>query len=142
MSPGPIPKRSTERTRRNAQGEDGLTVKKGEALPYAWPEPNPEWDEVVTDFYNSFKLSGMAYYYQQTDVQWIFIGCEEMHKYRTGRGSAMHLQAILSIFNQDLGVTEGSRRKIKIELDKPEDDAPDVEGEKMIDINQRLKKRA
>ncbi|MDS2171620.1 hypothetical protein Q7C18_02810 [Nesterenkonia sp. CL21] len=120
---GPMPKRSEERTRRNKTTEEGLELKKGEALPYYWRDPDPEWDEAIINFYESFAESGIAAFYQQTEVEWLWLACRELNDYRDSpRRSAMQLQAVLSMFSADLGITEGARRRMAIELDAPKEE--------------------
>lgn len=143
MSPGPTPKRSDQRTRRNATGEDGLAIKKGEATGTSWPHAGKDWDQSVKDLYYGARRSGMSAYYQQSDIQWIWMACQEFNDYRQSpRRSAMHLQAALSMFSEGLGLTEGSRRRIKIELDAPDEGAADDTAGKVVDMKNRLKDRA
>lgn len=117
---GPIPKRSEARTRRNKEGEDGIALKKGLALPYHWPEPDEDWHPWVVDFYGSFKESGMQAYYQTTDVAALQLACRLINRevVSKGRPSAMFLAECLKMVD-GLGITEGERRRIKIELDTP-----------------------
>lgn len=142
LSRGPIPQRSTERTRRNKTGEDGLEIKKGVALPYEWVEPNPEWPEFLTDYFESFKESGMQAYFQQTDVAQLYMACEILsQQFNTGRPSAMMVAEAFKLLD-GLGATEGERRRIKIELEEP--GAGEVEEDAKVthlaDARARLKK--
>lgn len=142
MTRGPIPKRSDERTRRNKQGEDGIAIKKGEATDTFWPEPDEDWQEAIKDLYHGARQSGMSAYYQQSDIQWIWLACQEFNDYRQStRRSAVHLQAALSMFSEGLGLTEGARRRIKIELDKPSDEEVVTTAEKVVDMQDRLKRK-
>lgn len=116
---GPMPKRSEERTRRNATGEDGVALKKGVALEYAWRAPNPNWDDAVRNLYESLSQSGMAAYYQQTDADYAWLICDEFDGYRkSDRKSAVMFSGLISSL-AGLGITEGERRRIHIELDVP-----------------------
>lgn len=124
---GPVPKRSEERTRRNATGEDGVSTKKGEAIPFTWPAADQQWDKAVKRFYASLKKSGQSAYYQASDANYAWLMCDEINEYRTDpRRPAMKLQAIISMLNGGLLLTEAERRRAHIELEAP---APEVEDE-------------
>jgi hypothetical protein len=141
--PGPIPKRSEERTRRNKTNESGIAVKKGEATPISWPHPAKHWDKSVKDLYQGMKKSGMAQFYQQAEVQWAWLACDELNEYRQRGGGAMKLQAVLSMFSQGLGITEGDRRRMQIELEIPEKPVePESRSSKVTNIQDRINKRA
>lgn len=142
MSPGPIPARSDARVRRNKTGEDGLEIKRGEATSVSWPHAGRDWEQPIKDLYYGARKSGMSAYYQQSDVQWIWLACQEFNDYRqSNQRSAMKLQAALTMFSDGLGLTEGSRRRIKIELDQPQEESDEM-GDKVVDMKNRLKKKA
>lgn len=137
--PGPIPKRSSERTRTNQAGEDGITLKKGVALDYYWPEPSEEWPEIVVDFYDSFKESGMQAFYQQTDIAQLRMACQLLsEEWGKPRRSAMIMAEAFKLL-QGLGATEGERRQMKIELDKPVVEEVETRQAKVASIKSRLK---
>lgn len=143
MSRGPIPKRSDSRTRRNKTNESGIAVKKGEATAISWPHPAKEWQKPVKDLYQGLKKSGMAQFYQQGDVQWAWLACDELNNYRLYGGGAMKLQAVLSMFSQSLGILEGDRRRMQIELEVPEAPVePESRSSKVTNIQDRINKRA
>ena len=114
---GPMPKRSEARTRRNKAGEDGVALKKGVALEYEAKPADPEWDDAVADLYNGLFRSGMAAYYQQSDADYAWLICSEFDEYRKSpRKSAVMFSGLIGSL-AGLGVTEGERRRIHIELD-------------------------
>lgn len=138
MSPGPIPKRSEERTRRNKENEAGIEVKKGEATTTTWPHAGVDWEKPIKDFYYGLKKSGMSNFYQQAEIQWAWIACDELNGYRQNGGGAMKLQAVLSMFSQGLGVTEGDRRRMQIELEFPKPEVEDEVDRKRREMQERL----
>ena len=140
---GPMPKRSEERTRRNKEGEDGIALKKGIALPYEWKAPGENWDPRVVEFYDSFKESGMQAYYQQTDVAVLWLACDLLSSQvvNHGRPSAMMLAECMKMLD-GLGITEGERRRIKIELDTPQVQEVDAKVVAMESARERLKNSA
>lgn len=120
---GPIPKRTEERTRRNKQTESGASneVSKGVATDVTWPKADPTWDDFTKDWYNGLKKSGMSAYYQQSDVAMARIIANEMSIYqRESRRSSMMFAALMTAMT-GLGVTEGERRRMRIELEAPKE---------------------
>lgn len=110
---GPIPKRSelshghvTKETDRAVNRLDG---KLG-------PEP-PDWlDGFALEWYESLRTSGQAVFY--TDSDWataIFVARHLMAAIR--RPSAMMLSSVMHAM-ADLCVTEGQRRRVRIELER------------------------
>lgn len=132
---GPMPKRSEARTRRNKTSEDGIALKKGVALEYVPKDADPEWDGAVADLYEGLFQSGMAAYYQQSDADYAWLICDEFAEYRApgSRKSAVMFAGLINAL-AGLGVTEGERRRIHIELD-PEHTATE-EDPKVVSMNQ------
>lgn len=142
---GPIPARSTERTRRNKTGEDGIELKKGTALEYKWTPPGEDWPDFIARYYSSFQKSGMQAYFQQTDIEQLWLSCQMMaDQFKTGRPSAMMIGEALKLL-EGLGATEGERRRMKIELEVEREDDSAEEDAKMAavtSITDRLAKSA
>lgn len=119
--PGPLPKRSEERTRRDSN-EDKAPLKKGVAHSYKnWPSPNKEWEQPVKELFMSLAKSGMEAFYEQSDIAWARVVCDgldEWYKTPVGRRSAMKLDIPLK-HAAALGITEGERRRMRIELETP-----------------------
>lgn len=139
---GPIPKREAERTRRNTTNESGesMVVTKGEALPVKWPRANPDWDQMAKDWYNGLKNSGMAAYYQQSDIALAVVIANELSIYllNTGeRRSSMMFQSIMAAMG-GLGVTEGERRRMRIELEAPKEHEDPASVTAINDYKKRL----
>lgn len=117
---GPIPKRDAERTRRN-KDESGVSLAKGAALG---GDPFPvkdHWHSMAVEWYQSLSESGIAAFYERSDWATAMIVAEELTHYfnsSTGRRSAQMLTALFSMMTS-LGATEGDRRRMRIELEKP-----------------------
>lgn len=131
--PGPVPKRSEARTRRNKpENEGSVSLSKGIARGGRPPAAKAHWEKAVKDWYNALKKSGMADYYEQSDWAMAVIIAEELDAYYKfaaapgGKRSAMMLQAIFSAMDS-LGVTEGERRRMRIELEKPKEEETPAE---------------
>ncbi len=117
--PGPTPKRSEERRRRNAP--DGVQVTKGEMMPVTWDlAPHEDWHPIAVWLYESVRTSGQSRYYQDSDWAMLYSICDDLSYYKnSGKRSGQMLQSIYSAM-QNLMITEGDRRRVRIELTEPE----------------------
>lgn len=113
---GPVPKRSEERIRRNA---DVVPVEKLSAVGVVEP-PELDFDDphpMVADFYQSLKDSAQSKYYEPSDWQFARFICHYMNKQLKGAPSAQMLASINSAL-ADLLVSEGSRRRVRLEIER------------------------
>lgn len=125
--PGPIPKRSEARTRANKpENEGGIPLSKGIARGGKPPAAKSHWHPLAKAWFKSLKDSGMADYYEASDWAMATLIAEELTAYYAdaakpgGKRSAMMLATIFSAM-ESLGVTEGERRRMRIELEKPKE---------------------
>jgi len=121
---GPIPKRDQERTRRNKpENEGGVSLAKGTAYG---GDPFPvkdHWHDMAKEWYESLSDSGIAAFYERSDWATAMIVAEELTHYfnsPTSRRSAQMLTALFAMMTS-LGATEGDRRRMRIELEKPKE---------------------
>ncbi len=136
---GPVGKRENELARpRSRRGSDEQEVTSGTMRPVIWPEPDPEWHPIALMLWEGALNSGQADFYQQSDVAYLYNVCEELSTYkltsswidketgetRTKRSGQM-FQSIMSAM-QALLLTEGDRRRVRIELQKPVEAKPDL----------------
>lgn len=121
--PGPVPKRSEVRRRRNKP--EGVQVTKAAAGEVVvWPEPDPSWNPTATRFYLSLNESGQRAFYQPSDVAVAVYVTDMMNKSMQGRVSGQLFAAVMSAITE-LMATEGARRRIRIELSPhAEDEEP------------------
>ena len=118
--PGPVPKRSEERTRRNRpENEGGVQLSKGERVPYRVPPVDSDWHPRAKQWYRSLARSGMRDYYELSDYEMARLLCDALTEYYK-RPTAMMLATILQGMTS-LGVTEGERRRMRIELEDPKE---------------------
>lgn len=145
---GPMPKRTAERRRRNKTSESGDSLEvtrvevdeaELEKEPVgALPTPK-DWDETAAAVYDSLKRSGMRIFYEPSDWAQAYLLCEQIDKHLKpqvvmgpegavldGEGDIMMrvvpmpgstLSAIIKGFTA-LGMAEGDRRRMKIELER------------------------
>ena len=117
---GPLPKRSEERTRRNkAENEGGIPLSKGERVAFKVPPVDKDWHPRAKQWYRSLSRSGMRDYYELSDYEMARLLCDALTEYYK-RPTAMMLATILQGMTS-LGVTEGERRRMRIELEDPKE---------------------
>lgn len=114
--PGPAPKRDAERTRRNVP-ESGA-ARHGQLRPTASFNADKSWHKRAVALFDSFKTSGQADFFQDSDWVTLKIACDMLTQYYE-RPKAMDMQNIWSMLSS-LGVTEGTRRQVlRVELERP-----------------------
>lgn len=80
------------------------------------PDADPGWHPVAKQIYNSMRESGGSRFYESSDWAVLYSVCEDISYYKSqGRRSAQMLSALNSIITALL-LTEGDRRRVKIEL--------------------------
>lgn len=137
MMPGPVPKRSQERRRRNKGGDAGMEVETlevdlGEVVA---PEPRPWWEDTVKEFFTSFIDSAQSQFYEPSDWQVLMMVCEQLDRevkpkpIVTGEGEnqtvtmmrvpmpGSKMTSILKALST-LMATEGDRRKLRLEIER------------------------
>jgi hypothetical protein len=130
--PGPIPNRSEDLARpRERKGKDVVPVTKGNSRPATIPEMDEDWHPIAKMVWESLETSGQADFYQSSDWAIAYSVCEDLSMYkkplkdRNGdeyhKRSGQMLQTIMGALS-NLLVTEGDRRRVRIELTEPEPD--------------------
>lgn len=144
---GPIPNKENDLARpRERKGADVQPVTHGTLLDVTIPNPDPEWHQVVRMAWDALATSGMRDFYQNTDWAHAYIVLNELDAYlRPGidkvaslkaskeagydvvvryperRLSGMTFTSIMSALTS-LGMTEGDRRRMRIELEVPKEE--------------------
>jgi len=122
---GPIPKHSSERRRRNVTGT-GISHAPG-AAKVRVPAASRDWHPLARDMYNSLRKSGQATYFEPSDWQTARLAAEATSRLlNMDKLSAMLMAAIDGMW-QRLLMTEADRRRLGIELEKPDDGAAQAE---------------
>lgn len=124
--PGPIPKRSDERIRRN---KDVVEIDVVEAVgevavpPLDLEDPHP----MVQDFYDSLSESAQTEYYEPSDWQFARWTLHWMdHTLKSSKPSAMLIQTINAAFTEMM-VSEGARRRLRMEIERGQAEAEVVD---------------
>lgn len=136
--PGPVPNREADLARsRERKGKDQVPVTKGLSRPTTIPRADPDWHPIARMLWDSLKKSGQSDFYEQSDWAFAYSLCEDLSLYkkpsvnRDGeeyfKRSGQMLQTIYSAMERLL-VTEGDRRRVRIELHdaEPEEDLASV----------------
>lgn len=127
---GPVPNASEDLARpRERKGGDQQPITKGDRRPVVIPEPGEDWHPIATMLWDAMALSGQADLYQQSDWAYAYNLCEELSVYkkpsvdRNGveyhKRSGQMFQAINTAMERLL-LTEGDRRRVRVELTEPE----------------------
>lgn len=113
---GPVPKRSSERRRRNRQEPTDTLAVAGAAAER--PRPNGRWHPTARRWYVSLAESGQAVFFEPSDWAGAYLVAEMMSTLsRAPRPSSQMFAALWSAMN-DLLTTEGSRRRVRLEIER------------------------
>ncbi|MFI5840557.1 hypothetical protein ACIA8K_12695 [Catenuloplanes sp. NPDC051500] len=114
---GPVPNRESDLARpRERRGGETTAVTRGKARNTRWPAADPDWHPLARDIYLGCKNSGQADFYQQSDIAILRSLMEDLSLYKNSRKrSGQMLMTIMSALSSLL-VTEGDRRRVRIEL--------------------------
>lgn len=130
--PGPPPKRSDQRRRRNKPDENQptLTVVEGGSprKTIKAPRVSPSWHPLMKDWFRSLKESGQAVFYEPSDWQTARLLAEVMSQ-ALNSGEPVKAST-LGEFNRGaaaLMTTEGERRRLRVELQAAESGGQDDE---------------
>ena len=139
--PGVIPKRTEELSRaRDANRNGRPPVTHGELREVTWKfKPDPNWHDIAKKIYEAVANSGQSDFYQDSDWAVLYSICEDISYYKTpryytdkktgeqyeGKRSGQMLQSIMSSL-QSLLLTEGDRRRVRLELQKPPEEKTDL----------------
>jgi hypothetical protein len=137
--PGPVPNHSDDLARdRSRKGGDQMPLTKGTRRETEWPEPDPEWHHLAIDVYNGCRNSGQADFYQQSDIALLASLCDDLSyaKNRVQRSGQL-LQTIYTNMS-NLLVSEGDRRRVRIELDEPKQETDSASLSLMSDYREGL----
>ncbi|WP_197688731.1 hypothetical protein [Corynebacterium belfantii] len=125
--PGPVPKRSDQRRRRNKDATGLHIVKDLPATAKAKPpRVSPNWHPLMKDWFRSLKESGQSAFYEPSDWQTARLLAEVMSQ-ELNSGEAVKA-SMLAEFNRAaaaLLTTEGERRRLRVELQAGESSAGD-----------------
>lgn len=115
--PGPVPKRSGERRRRNKSNQVETVEVSGTV---EIPDPDPAWHPIAADWYRSLGESGQVRYMEPSDWQAARFVAEVMTRnLEAGKFSATLFASVWQAMT-DLLTTEGARRRARMEIERGE----------------------
>ena len=117
---GPVPKRTESRQRRNVSEVD---VKRADgAEDVSQPAPDPDWHPIASRLWESLGRSGQSRFYEPSDWAVAYSLMDDLSYYKaSSKRSGQMLATIMSAMSSLL-VTEGDRRRVQIELARPNAD--------------------
>jgi len=155
--PGPVPKRSDERRRRNKEGGAVEKVDLGVliAADVQVPEPNEDWHPLAYDWYMSLRSSGQSIFYEPAEWNLAVFVAEAMSRMldpvpvvmtdsEGNQSIEMHempvkgadLNALTKVMGSLL-ITEADRRRLRLELEREKaKNALGVAGDNVVSITQ------
>lgn len=137
--PGPIPKRSDQRRRRNKPPGPDLVKPQG-GVSVRVPRVSSSWHPLMKDWFRSLKDSGQAAFYEPSDWQTARLLAEVLSQ-ELNRGEPLRA-AMLAEFNRaaaSLMTTEGERRRLRIELQREME--TDVEVDATVSMMDRYREK-
>lgn len=131
--PGPVPKRSSERRRRNKEGGE-ITKLKVSNPTYDQPKPDNLWHKLAKNWYLSLAESGQAHYYSPSDWQHAYLVADILSRELDAadeKGKALRAVMLQTIFTEmgNLLTTEGQRRRLRLELERADREDKKAKGE-------------
>ena len=122
---GMVPKRASERMGHRSKAEKESVDKVQVVGSVEVPPADPEWHRIAQHWYESLAKSGQAVFFEPSDWGAAQYVAQAMHdSLDTGGGkiSASSFSGVWSAMN-DLLTTEGSRRRVRLELERTGKDA-------------------
>ena len=118
-STGPVPKRSSERRRRNKpEGVEVTSVPVPEPELVECPPADESWHQIARDWYDSLAKSGQVVFYEPSDWATAKYVAEAMSRGLQGSRFSAQLFAAVSSAMTELLTTEGARRRARLEIER------------------------
>lgn len=114
---GPVPKRSTERRRRNKDTAPDV-VRVPVAVAVEAPPLPDATAPLAREWYESLQRSGQAQFYEPSDWAAAQFVAATMTRFLKQRVSAQLFAAVWAAMGELL-TTEGARRRVRLEIERP-----------------------
>lgn len=115
---GPVPKRSTERRRRNKPEGAEVTTVPAATHSAQCPPADESWHQIARDWYDSLARSGQAVFYEPSDWATARYVAEAMSRGLSSSRFSAQLFAAVSSAMTELLTTEGARRRARLEIER------------------------
>lgn len=133
--PGPPPKRSTERVRRNRVTPPDVVRLDGS--PVDPPPASGSWHREARAWYRSLAQSGQARYYEPSDWRQAHVLAGILSTIVSSERPSSELVKAWLAGASELGVTEGARRRLRIEVERAP--APPDESDAKVAVMDRYR---
>jgi hypothetical protein len=135
MTRGPVPKRSNQRRRRNKpQVSTTAVAVEGEVQR---PPALDSWHPLARDWYDSLADSGQSKFYEPSDWHSARLAADIISRSVSGDQVSSAEVGAMSKLLSELLVTEGSRRRVRLEVERAKSDSHSPEGVTVIDEYRR-----
>lgn len=137
---GPVPKRSDQVRRTNNKGaETKIPVEGTVTVPEV---DQSKWHPLVRELWASLPDSGQSRFYEPSDWAMAAILMEDLSHYmRSRQRSGVKLSALMSAFTSLL-ITEGDRRRVRLEIERADAGEPVPENDPTVAIMADYRKMA
>ena len=118
---GPVPKRTESLNGHRSKEElaGSRITKAAGADDVAQPSPDPDWHPIAARLWHSLGESGQSRFYEPSDWAVAYSLMDDLSHYKaSSKRSGQMLATIMSALSSLL-VTEGDRRRVQIELARP-----------------------
>ena len=115
---GHVPKRSSERMGHRSKADKEVVQHIPMAGAVEQPPADPEWHDIARDWYESLATSGQAIFFEPSD--WAaarYVAAVMTKNLTASRFNGQLFAGVWSAMN-DLMTTEGSRRRLRLELER------------------------
>ena len=125
----PVPPKRSEQRRRRNKDESGLTLLHGAGSSRVEvPEVDPSWEPMAAEWFKSLAESGQARYFEPSDWQAARLLAHQMSlllRDSEESGQPIRASAFEALWSSmgDLLTSEGARRKVRVELQRPTGDS-------------------
>lgn len=124
MTRGPVPKRSDQRRRRNKPEVDPTTIEaSGEVVK---PDAVESWHPIARDWYDSLAESAQSRFYEPSDWHSARFAADVMSRVASGEQVASSEVAAMAKLMSELLVTEGARRRARMEIERSRSSAAEA----------------
>lgn len=127
--PGPVPSLEADLARpRDRKGGDQMAVTKGVAREVVIPRVSDrEWHPIAKRLWDAAKTSGQADFYQNSDYAILYSLCDDLSYYKKSKQRSSQMLASIMQGFTSLMLTEGDRRRLRVELEAPAAPSQDAE---------------
>lgn len=136
---GPIPKRTEDlkghRSRDELSSVDKIDVYGDVVIP----DPDPDWDPIATQMYESLKQSGQSRYYEPSDWAMAYSLMDDLSHFKQSAARSAQMHGSIMTALTGLLVTEGDRRRLSLELNRKT--TADVESSDKVTVMEQWKQR-